>query len=241
MKKNLDQAEDGLKSIQKDINDLTAVASKWTNDAYQKQLLNLNQSKQYITQNYVRLREDFQNSQFLDVKKVSSKNQKEYDAFNKEQQDFSGRFKTLENQFKHYEDSRNKMTDYLAKKKIYKVDVKQVNKDFVEALSEAKKSQLKVKDELMDYSVKVNQSTLSDADKKVKREKVQELVKMVEVMENETFKLQRLHTATIKEIGSGVKFVTPGMKAHDYIGKIQNHTKIINDQIDKFNKSAKEI
>ena len=109
------------------------------------------------------------------------------------------------------------------------------------SLNEAKRAQLKVKNELMEYNQKLNQSSLDAEKKKEQKKIIQDLVKMVEKMENETFKLQRLFNAAMKEIGAGVKYVTPGMKAHNYIEKIQKHVKVIQTQIDGFNAESKTL
>jgi hypothetical protein len=113
--------------------------------------------------------------------------------------------------------------------------------DFVSSLNEAKGAQLKVKNELMDLNMKLSDTSIEPEKHKEQKMIILELVKIVEKMENETFKLQRLFNASMKEINSGVKFATPGMKAHNYVNKIQNHMDFIQAQSVEFNFKSKSL
>lgn len=234
------QAEKGVRRVEMDVIDHEQILAKWS-DAKSKQSLNRMRSmQQNLLQSYIRLKEDFVNTPFHNKKELTSKD-KDYAAFNAHQKDFETRFDTLDKQFDNYRSESLKLNAYLESKSIYKLNGPKVKEEFVNTINEAKRTQLKVKNELMDYNVKLNQSSLDEANKKKQKTTVQELVKIVEKIENETFKLQRLFNSTMNEINRGVKFATPGMKAHNYVGKIKNHVKIIQTQIDEFNAKAKPL
>ncbi len=204
--------------ITADLDSLKQISHKWSDAQSRMKLKKLIQSQQNLTQYLIRTREDAQQK---GVDKVD--------------------YKTLNKQFDHYRDERNELKDYLETKNIYRVDPKVMNADFVEALNSAKKAQLRVKNELMDYNVKFNQSTESEAEKLKKKMGIQELVKVVEQMENETFRLQRVHAATMKEFGPGAKFVTPGVRAYLYGYKIKSILDLIEGYEKRFNEMAEKL
>lgn len=240
IRENLAEVNDGLGKINADLVTLQAILQKWS-DAQSRQKLNhLVRSQQNITQYYTRVKEDFESSKFKDRSKVTSKD-KDYPLVVKEQAQFQNHFAVLENQLKTYRADRNSLKDYLESKQIYRVDSKVMNRDFIEALNSAKKNQLRVKNELMDYNVKLNESSEPEEKKLKQKSIIQELVKIVEQMENETFRLQRVHVATANEFGNGVKFVTPGTRAHGYITKIKSIVDIIDTHEKRFNEMAKTL
>lgn len=234
------QAEKGVRRAEMDVIDHEAILTKWSDTKSQQSLGRMRSLQQNLLQYYLRLKEDFESNPFRNKEEITSKD-KEYVAFNTFQKDFETRFEILDKQFDNYRSESLKLNAYLESKSIYKVNPTKIKEDFVNTINEAKRTQLKVKNELMDYNVKLNQSSLDENTKKKQKTIIQELVKMVEKIENETFKLQRLFNSTMKEINGGVKFATPGMKAHNYIDKIQSHVKVIQTQIDEFNAKAKTL
>ncbi|MBA2403153.1 MAG: hypothetical protein H0V66_00155 [Bdellovibrionales bacterium] len=236
----LGQAERGVKRVEMDVLEHEQILAKWKDSKSVQSLNRMRSMQQNLLQNYIRMKEDFANTPFHGKTKLTSKD-KEFNAFNAHQKDFKNRFDILDKQFDNYRDESNKLNAYLETKSILKVNSQKVKEDFVNTINEAKRAQLKVKNELMDYNVKLNQSTLKPEVKSKQKTILQDLVKMVEKIENETFKLQRLFNATMTDINSGVKYVTPGMKAHNYLGKIQNHVKAIQVQIDEFNSKSKTL
>lgn len=234
------QAEKGVRRVEMDVIDHEQILTKWSDAKSKQSLTRMRGMQQNLLQNYLRLKEDFVNTPFHNKKELTS-NDKDYAAFNAHQKDFETRFDTLDKQFDNYRDESLKLNAYLETKSIYKLSAPKAKEEFVNTINEAKRAQLKVKNELMDYNVKLNQSSLDEASKKKQKTIIQELVKMVEKVENETFKLQRLFNSTMNEINSGVKFATPNMKAHNYIGKINNHVKVIQIQIDEFNAKVKTL
>jgi len=238
--KILGQAEMGIRRVEMDLIDHEQILGKWADEKSKQSMFRMRSLQQNLLQNYVRLKEDFENSQFRHKNKITSK-EKEYPAFNSYQEDFETRFKNLDKQFDKYRTESNQLNAYLESKSIFKVNSQKIQSDFKNSINDAKRSQLKVKNELMEYSQNLNKSSLDAEKKKTQKIIIQDLVKMVEKMENETFKLQRLFNAAMKEIHGGVKFVTPGMKAHGYLDKIQTHVKAIQIQIDQFNLKSKTL
>lgn len=212
---SLDQAGIILGKITSDLDSIKQVTLKWSDAESRKRLNKLNQSQQNLTQYLIRTRED-----------AEKKGAPSID------------FKNLNKQFESYRNERNELKDYLETKNIFRIDPKVMNMDFIEALNTAKKTQLRVKNELMDFNVKFNQSTESEDVRLKKKAGIQELVKIVEQMENETFRLQRVHTATMQEFGPGAKFVTPG-KSRAYL--YQNKIKSINDLVQAHEKRFYEM
>lgn len=233
----LAQVNDGLGKINNDLLTLQAVQQKWSDAQSRQKLQKLIKSQQNITQYYTRLKENFESSPYKNRQKISAED-KDYAAAMKEEAEFKTHLANLENQLKNYRSDRNSLKDYLETKQIFRVDPKVMNKDFVDALNLAKKTQLNVKNDLMDYNVKLNQSTEAEEKKIKQKTTIQELVKIVEQMENETFRLQRVHVATMNEFGPGVKFVTPGTRAHGYNNKIQSILSIIRGHEEKFKAMA---
>jgi hypothetical protein len=238
--KILGQAEMGIRRVEMDLIDHEQILGKWADEKSKQSMFRMRSLQQNLLQNYVRLKEDFENSQFRHKNKITSK-EKEYPAFNSYQEDFETRFENLDKQFDKYRTESNQLNAYLESKSIFKVNSQKIQSDFKNSINDAKRSQLKVKNELMEYSQNLNKSSLDAENKKTQKIIIQDLVKMVEKMENETFKLQRLFNAAMKEIHGGVKFVTPGMKAHGYLDKIQTHVKAIQIQIDQFNLKSKTL
>jgi len=232
--------EKGVKRAEMDLMDHELILAQRKDDKGRQSLNRMRSIQQNLLQSYIRLKEDFENSPYRQKHKISSK-EKEYGDFNSHKKDFETRFEILDKQFDNYRSESNKLNAYLESKSIFKVNSQKMKDDFINSINQAKKEQLTVKNELMDYNVKLNQSSLDPKDEKKKKTMIQDLVKMVEKMENETFKLQRLFTASMKEVSQGVKFATPGMKAHNYLVKIQNHLKAIQIQVDEFNLTSKKL
>lgn len=228
MNQNIQTAEKGIKAVDLDLQEHHLISQKWSDKESNRREMKLTQIQQNIKQYYYRLKEDFASSKFQNTRKLTSKD-KEYGEFTKSAEGFDERLEALNAQFKNYKKESDALNDYLATKKIYRVDQKKLNQDFLKALNESKKAQKQVKNDLIDYNQKAS---------KDEKGLIQDLVKMVEKMENETFKLQRLYTSTMNELKSGVKYVTPGMKAHDYMGKIKAIEKTINEQVEAFNLRA---
>lgn len=238
--KILGQAETGVRRVEVDLIDHEQLLIKWGDNKSKQSLARMRSLQQNLLQNYIRLKEDFENSQFRDKDKITSK-EKEYPAFDSYQEDLENRFENLDKQFDKYRAESNGLNAYLESKSIYKVNVQKTRNDFIESINDTKRAQAKVKNELMDYNLKLNESSLDPEKKKKQKIIIQELVKIVEKMENETFRLQRLFNAAMKEISGGVKFVTPGMKAHNYFSKLENHKKLIQTFIDEFNTRSKTL
>lgn len=239
-KKDLVSVELGLNVITNDLTTLTTAIEKGRDPVAKKKLAQLTYSQRTIIQNYVRTKEDMESSRFKDRERISAKDP-DFAAAEKEQKDFQNRFILLENQLKNYRAERNSLKDYLESKGIFRVDGRTLNRDFIQALNDSKKIQLVVKNELMDYNVKLNNSTDSAEKKKQQKATIQELVKIVEKMENTIFRLQRVHAATAAEVGAGVKYVTPGMRAHNYPVKIKSLTDMIEAEEGNFRKLAKNL
>lgn len=239
-KKNLVSVELGLNVITNDLGTLTSAIEKGRDPVAKKKLSLLTYSQRTIIQNYVRTKEDFESSRFKDRERIGA-DDKDFAAAEKEQKDFETRFNLLDNQLKNYRAERNSLKDYLESKGIYRVDGRALNRDFIQALNESKKIQLAVKNELMDYSVRLNNSTAPEEKKKKQKTTIQELVKIVERMENTTFRLQRVHVATAAEIGTGVKYVTPGMRSHKYLDKIKSLTDMVSLEEKNFHELAKTL
>lgn len=238
--KILGQAEVGVRRVEADLIEHEQILSKWGDEKSKLSMFRMRTLQQNLLQNYVRLKEDFENSQFRHTKKITSK-EKEYSAFIAFHEDFESRFENLDKQFDKYKNESHELNNYLESKSVYRINAQTIKSDFINSINEAKKSQLKVKNELMEYNQNMNQSALDPEKKKTQKVIISDLVKMVEKMENETFKLQRLFNSSMKEINTGVKYVTPGMKAHGYLSKIQNHVKVIQSQIDEFNAKSKTL
>lgn len=239
-KQSLVSVELGLNVITSDLGTLTTAIEKGTDRTAKDKLAKLTYSQRTIIQNYVRTKEDFESSRFKDRERIGA-DDKDFAAAEKEQKEFENRFTLLDNQLKNYRAERNALKVYLESKGIYRVDGRVVNRDFIQALNDSKKKQRAVKDELMDYNVKLNNSTDTDEKKKQQKTTIQELVKIVERMENVTFRLQRVHGATAAEIGTGVKYVTPGMRSHKYLDKIKSLTDMIDLEEKNFHDLAKTL
>jgi len=233
-------AQKGLGIISSDLAGLNAVIEKWSDKESKSRLAKLIQSQQNIQQYYVRTKEDFEHSRFKNRTTVK-KEDKDFDLVKKERDDFANRFKTLNNQLNTYKADRNALKDYLESKGIHRVDSGKLNGDFIHALNESKSTQLTVKNELMDYNVKMNQATVTPEVAKENKTKMQELVKIVEKIENETFKLQRQHSVMAKEIGNSAVYLTPGMKAHGYPEKIKLHKEAVAKYVEEFKTQAQKI
>jgi hypothetical protein len=239
-KKDLVSVELGLNVITNDLGTLTTAIEKGQDPVAKKKLAQLTYSQRTIIQNYVRTKEDMESSRFKDRERIGA-NDPDFAAAEKEQKDFQNRFTLLDNQLKNYRAERNALKDYLESKGIYRVDGRALNRDFIQALNDTKKIQREIKNELMSYSVRLNNSTDPEEKKKKHKATIQELVKIVEQMENTTFRLQRVHVATMAEVGSGVKYVTPGMRAHNYPLKIKSLTDMIQAEESKFRQLAKSL
>lgn len=239
-RENLASVEKGLGIIGADLAGLNSVLLKWSDATSKKQLAKLNQSHQNIQQNYVRTKEDFENAKFKGRDKVRG-DDKDYEIVKRERDGFQTRFDTLDTQLRTYRNDRNALKDYLETKGIYRVDSKKINNDFIAALNESKKTQLRVKNELMDYNVRFNQTTYTPEKMKDQKSIIQEMVKVVEKIENETFRLQRQHSAFAEEIGNAVIFVTPGMKAHGYPNKIKLQGENVQKLVTEFETMAKKL
>lgn len=231
MNDNILTAEKGIRAVDQDLQDHYLISKKWPDAESNRRTLKLTQIQQNIKQYFYRLKEDFAGNKFMNTSKLTSKD-KEYSEFIHQSEQYEKRLDDLDAQFKNYKKESDALNQYLASKKIYRVDQKKVNQDFLKILQDSKKAQLKVKNDLIEFNQQASQDN---------KKLIQELVLMVEKMENETFKLQRLYTATMKELNSGVKYATPGMKAHDYQGKIKAIEKIINKQVEAFNLKAKDL
>lgn len=227
------QAESGIRRVEMDLIDHEQILAKWSDSKSKQGLSRMKSLHQNLLQNFIRLKEDVANNQFQNHKKLTSKD-KEFSSFNNYHKDIEGRFETLDKQFDKYRSESQSLNSYLESKSIYRINPSRIKDDFLNSINDAKRSQLKVKNELMEYNQQLSQSG-------GKKTIIQDLVKMVEQMENETFKLQRLFSAAMKEVNAGVKFVTPGMKAHDYIKKIEYHMKAIQKQIEQFNLKSKTL
>lgn len=239
-KQNLVSVELGLNVITSDLATLTTAIEKGRDAQAKNKLAKLTFSQRTIIQNYTRTKEDFESSRFKNRDRIAA-DDKDFALAEKEQKDFETRFSLLDNQLKNYRAERNALKDYLESKGIYRVDGRTLNRDFIQALNDSKKTQLAVKNELMDYNVKLNQSTESEEKKKSQKTTIQELVKIVERMENVTFRLQRVHVATSAEVGTGVKYVTPGMRSHKYLDKIKSLTDMVSLEEKNFHDLAKTL
>lgn len=239
-KKSLVSTELGLNVITNDLGTLTAAIEKGQDPVAKKKLAQLTNSQRTIIQNYVRTKEDMESSRFKDRERIGA-NDPDFAAAEKEQKDFQNRFTLLENQLKNYRAERNALKDYLESKGIYRVDGRVLNRDFIEALNDSKKIQREIKNELMDYNVRLNNSTDPEEKKKKHKATIQELVKIVEKMENTIFRMQRVHGATAAEIGTGVKYVTPGMRSHKYLDKIKSLTDMVALEEKNFHELAKTL
>lgn len=239
-KQSLVSVELGLNVITSDLGTLTTAVEKMPDATAKNKLAKLTFSQRTIIQNYTRTKEDFESSRFKNRDRIP-KDDKDFPAADKEQKDFEGRFKLLDNQLKNYRAERNALKDYLESKGVYRVDGRTLNRDFIQALNDSKRIQLGVKNELMDFNVKLNQSTETEEQKKNHKTTIQELVKIVERMENVTFRLQRVHVATAAEVGTGVKYVTPGMRSHKYLDKIKSLTDMIELEDKNFQELAKTL
>lgn len=228
---NLQLADRKMKAIDADLESHQKIQEKWSDRSSKQKLSKITQTKQNITQYFYRLKEDIESSKFKDFRKITSKD-KDYNEFMKQDSDFANRLDILNKQFENYRSESKNLNEYLATKKIIHVDPKKVSQDFMQALNESKKSQLSVKNELIDISVKS-----TPAQKKI----IAELSKTVEQMENETFKLQRLYSASMKELSTGAKYVTPGMKTYDYESKLKAHEKAIQKLIENFHLKSQTI
>lgn len=238
--KHLASIEQGLNVITADLSTLNAAIEKGKDAQAKNKLAKLTFSQRTIIQNYTRTKEDFESSKFKERSTIGDKD-KDFEAAKKEQVEFDSRFVLLEEQLKTYRHDRNALKDYLESKGIFRVDAKILNRDFIQALNDSKKIQLDVKNELMDYNVRLNNSTDPEEKKKQHKVVIQELVKTVERMENVTFRLQRVHVATVAEVGGGVKYVTPGMRAHNYPVKIKVMTDLIALEDKNFHELAKQL
>ena len=240
IQETLGLAEKGAKRAEIDVIDHELILTKWSDDKSKQGLVHMRSLQQNLVQNYLRLKEDFENSPFRHKTKISSKDA-DYDAFSSYSKDFEKRFEILDKQFDNYRSASLKLNAYLETKSIYRVNPPNMKADFIKSINQAKQSQIKVKNELMDLNLHLNSASLDPKAKQEKKVVIQELVKTVEKIENETFKLQRLFNSTMKEINSGVKFVTRGMKAHNYLDKIQSHIKVIETQVNEFNLKSKNF
>ncbi len=238
--KILDQAEKGVRRVQSDFTNHENILAKWGDPKSRQSLARLQDIQRNLMQNYIRLQEDFNSSRFLQTEKITSKD-KDFSAFNSQRENFEMRLDGLDKQFDKYRSESNSLNAYLETKRIYKVDPRKMREDFVNALNESKREQLKVKNDLMDLNVKMNESSLSLEEKKKQKEVIQELVKIVEKMENETFRLQRLFNLATQEVNQGVVFVTPGMKAYGYQDKIASYETIVQKYIVEFNLKSKTL
>lgn len=234
---NLTSAERGLGIITSDLANLSVVLTKWSDAESKSRLNKLKQSRQNLQQYYIRTKEDFQRSP-LKTKETVSSEDKNYEQIKKERDDFQARLETLDEQLDKYKKQRNALTNYLESKGIYKVDSHKINSDFIHALNESKKTQREVKNRLMDYNVKLNQSEAPTDEKKAI---IKELVKIVEKIENHTFRLQRLHTSLAREIGKNSVFVTPEMKAYGYKDKIKLHSENVQKLVSEFNELSEKL
>lgn len=238
--KHLTSIEQGLTVITSDLTTLNAAIEKSNDTQAKNKLAKLTFSQRNLIQNYTRTKEDFESSKFKERTTIKEKNG-DFEAAKKEQAEMDSRFVLLENQLKTYRQDRNALKDYLETKGIYRVDAKVLNRDFIQALNDSKRIQLGVKNELMDYNVRLNNSTDPEEKKKQHKLVIQELVKIVERMENVTFRLQRVHVATVAEVGAGVKYVTPGMRAHNYPAKIKVMTDLVAVEDKNFHELAKQL
>ena len=238
--KILDQAEKGVRRVQSDFLNHENILAKWGDSKSRQSLTRLQDIQRNLMQNYIRLQEDFNSSRFLQTEELTSKD-KDFSAFNSQKENFEMRLEGLDKQFDKYRSESNNLNAYLESKRIYKVDPRKMREDFVNALNESKREQLKVKNDLMDLNVKMNESSLSPEEKKKQKEIIQELVKIVEKIENETFRLQRLFNLATQEINKGVVFVTPGMKAYGYQEKITSYKTIVQNYIGEFNLKSKML
>lgn len=238
--KHLASVEQGLNVITADLMTLNIPIEKGNDREAKNKLAKLTYSQRTIIQNYTRTKEDFESSKFKERTKIKV-DDPDYAAAKKEQDEFDSRFVLLEGQLKTYRQDRNALKDYLESKGIFRVDPKKLNSDFIAALNDSKKIQLKVKNDLMDYNVRLNNSTEPE-DKKLRHKAViQELVKVVERMENVTFRLQRVHVASAAEVGTRVQYVTPGMRSNNYMAKIKVMTDLIQVEEKNFFDLAKKL
>jgi hypothetical protein len=238
--KILIQAEIGIQRVEIDLFEHEKILIKWGDDKSRQSLFRMRSVQRNLLQNYVRLKEDFENYPFRHKDKISTQDN-DYQSFNDTQKDFEKRFDILDKQFDKYRSESLGLNAYLESKSVFRVNSKKMKDDFVSSLNEAKGAQLKVKNELMDLNMKLSDTSIEPEKHKEQKMIILELVKIVEKMENETFKLQRLFNASMKEINSGVKFATPGMKAHNYVNKIQNHMDFIQAQSVEFNFKSKSL
>jgi hypothetical protein len=238
--KILIQAEIGIQRVEMDLFEHEKILIKWGDDKSRQSLFRMRSVQRNLLQNYVRLKEDFENHPFRHKDKISSQDN-DYQSFTDTQKDFENRFNILDKQFDKYRSESLGLNAYLESRSVFRVNSKKMKDDFVSSLNEAKGAQLKVKNELMDLNMKVSDTSIEPEKQKEQKMIILELVKIVEKMENETFKLQRLFNASMKEINSGAKFATPGMKAHNYLNKIQNYMDFIQAQTAEFNLKSRSL
>ena len=238
--KILIQAEIGIQRVEMDLFEHEKILIKWGDDKSRQSLSRMRSVQRNLLQNYVRLKEDFENNPFRHKDKISTQDN-DYQSFNHTQKDFEKRFDILDKQFDKYRSESLGLNSYLESKSVFKINSQKMKNDFVSSLNDAKSAQLRVKNELMDLNTKINDPSINPDEQKKQKMIILDLVKIVEKMENETFKLQRLFNASMKEVNSGVKFATPGMKAHNYFNKIQRHMDFIQAQAIEFNLKSKKF
>ena len=238
--KILGQAEKGLQRVESDFSEHEQILIKWGDDKSRQNLKRMLVVKQNLTQNYIRLKEDFEGNPYREKLKISSK-EKEYSAFNKYQSGLNVRFEVLDKQFDTYKSESLKLNAYLETKSLYRINPQHLRDDFINSLNEAKSMQLVIKNKLMDYNVNFNQSSINENQKAQQKLLIQELVKIVEQMEDETFRLQRLFNRVMNEINTGIKFVTPKMKSYNYLGQIEKKMRSIQARRDEFNLKSKNL
>ena len=238
--KILIQAEIGIQRVEMDLFEHEKILMKWGDDKSRQSLSRMRSVQRNLLQNYVRLKEDFENNPFRHKDKISTQDN-DYQSFNHTQKDFEKRFDILDKQFDKYRSESLGLNSYLESKSVFKINSQKMKNDFVSSLNDAKSVQLRVKNELMDLNTKINDPSINPDEQKKQKMIILDLVKIVEKMENETFKLQRLFNASMKEVSSGVKFATPRMKSHNYFNKIQKHMDFIQAQAIEFNLKSKKF
>lgn len=238
--KILIQAEIGIQRVEMDLFEHEKILMKWGDDKSRQSLSRMRSVQRNLLQNYVRLKEDFENYPFRHKDKISTQDN-DYQSFNHTQKDFEKRFDILDKQFDKYRSESLGLNSYLESKSVFKINSQKMKNDFVSSLNDAKSVQLRVKNELMDLNTKINDPSINPDEQKKQKMIILDLVKIVEKMENKTFKLQRLFNASMKEVSSGVKFATPRMKSHNYFNKIQKHMDFIQAQAIEFNLKSKNF
>ena len=228
MKNKIQNSESFIKTSATEIHSHEQILKKWPTPSGKAALDKMVQSRINMMQFFYRFKEDFRGSPLHDMISVKS-NEPNYESTKLMMDQFNQGYSLLESQITNYSLATQELDKELSKKKIFLVDGEVLNTAFLESLNSAKRRIRALKNELIEYSVKNNPKN---------QKIVENLGLIIEKMENNTFRFQRLYTASIKEIGKIKKFATPGMKSYLWKEKQEGFLRSIDNLENEFKAMA---